>query len=106
MDCMNKKPTRLDNTVGLILGLIPVVGFAAMVGCTDNQRTKAFGGSMSVQIPCDQQVFDVTWKGEDLWYATQPAPSDWKPAQKRFTEYSSYGMIQGEVVLTESRCGS
>jgi hypothetical protein len=25
---------------------------------------------------------------------------------KRFLEYSSYGMIQGEVVLTESRCGS
>ena len=81
-----------------------------LLACTDNQRTKAFGGSMSVQIPCDQQVFDVTWKGEDLWYATQPAPSDWKPVQKRFTqkrftEYSSYGMIQGEVVLHESRCG-
>ncbi len=106
MDCMNKKPTRLDNTVGLILGLVPVVGFAAMVGCTDNQRTKAFGGSMSVQVPCDQQVFDVTWKGEDLWYATQPAPSGWTPQTKRFTEYSSYGMIQGEVTLTESRCGS
>jgi len=79
---------------------------ALLTSCTDNQRTKAFGGSMSVQIPCDQQVFDVTWKGEDLWYATQPAPSDWKPAQKRFTEYSSYGMIQGEVVLNESRCGA
>ncbi len=77
-----------------------------LLACTDNQRTKAFGGTMTVQIPCDQQVFDVTWKGEDLWYATQPAPSGWKPSQKRFTEYSSYGMIQGEVVLTESRCGS
>ncbi len=106
MDCMNRKPTRLDNAVGLLLGLIPVVGFVAMVGCTDNQRTKAFGGSMSVQIPCDQQVFDVTWKGEDLWYATQPAPSGWTPQAKRFTEYSSYGMIQGEVALTDSRCGS
>jgi hypothetical protein len=77
-----------------------------LTGCTDNQRTKAFGGSMSVQIPCDQQVFDVTWKGEDLWYATQPAPSDWKPGVKRFVEYSSYGLIQGEVTLTESRCAS
>jgi len=78
----------------------------SLIACTDNQRTKAFGGSMSVQIPCDQQVFDVTWKGVSLWYATQPAPSDWKPSQKRFTEYSSYGMIQGEVTLTEIRCGS
>ena len=77
-----------------------------LLACTDNQRTKAFGGTMTVQIPCDQQVFDVTWKGENLWYATQPAGSDWKPVQKRFTEYSSYGVIQGEVVLNESRCGS
>jgi len=106
MDCMNRKPTRLDNAVGLILGLIPVAGFVAMTACTDNQRAKVFGGSMSVQVPCDQQVFDVTWKGEDLWYATQPAPSGWTPQSKRFTEYSSYGMIQGEVVLNESRCGS
>ena len=92
---------------GIVLCPVALIFLPALfMGCTDNQRTKAFGGSMSVQIPCDQQVFDVTWKGEDLWYATQPAPSDWKPAQKRFTEYSSYGMIQGEVVLNESRCGS
>ena len=78
----------------------------SLLACTENQRSRALSGTMEVKVPCDQSVFDVTWKGEDLWYATQPAPSDWKPAQKRFTEYSSYGMIQGEVVLTESRCGS
>ena len=77
-----------------------------LLACTDNQRSRAFGGTMTVQIPCDQQVFDVTWKGEDLWYATQPAPSDWKPEQKRFTEYSSYGLVQGRAVLMESRCSS
>ena len=77
-----------------------------LLACTDNQRSKAFGDSMSVQVPCDQVVFDVTWKGENLWYATQPAGQGWRPEQKRFTEYSSYGVIQGEVVLNESRCGS
>ncbi len=105
-ECMNKKPTRLDNVIGLLVGLIPVLGFVAMAGCTDNQRAKVFGGTATINIPCDQVVFDVTWKGEDLWYATQPAPSGWTPQTKRFTEYSSYGMIQGEVTLTESRCGS
>jgi len=77
-----------------------------LLACTDNQRTKAFGGTMRVSVPCDQVVFDVTWKGEDLWYATQPAGQGWRPETKRFSEYSSYGMIQGEVVLAESRCGS
>lgn len=78
----------------------------ALLGCTENQRSRAFGGTMEVQLPCDQVVFDVTWKGEDLWYATQPATQGWQPQTKRFVEYSSYGLIQGEVRLVESRCGS
>ena len=80
--------------------------FLTLLACTDNQRTKAFGGTMRISVPCDQVVFDVTWKGEDLWYATQPAGQGWRPETKRFAEYSSYGVIQGEVILTESRCGS
>ena len=59
---------------------------------------------MEINVPCDQVVFDVTWKGENLWYATQPAGSGWRPEAKRFVEYSSYGLIEGEVVLRESRC--
>jgi len=77
-----------------------------LFACTDNQRSRAFGGTMEVKVPCDQVVFDVTWKGEDLWYATQPAGQGWRPETKRFLEYSSYGIIEGEVVLRESRCGS
>lgn len=77
-----------------------------LLACTDNQRSKAHGGAMRIDVPCDQQVFDVTWKGENLWYATQPARPDWRPEQKRSTEYSSYGVIEGEVILNESRCGA
>ena len=77
-----------------------------LLACTDNQRSKVLGGTMEIKVPCDQVVFDVTWKGENLWYATQPARSDWRPESKRFVEYSSYGLIEGEVVLHESRCNS
>ena len=76
----------------------------SLIACTDNQRAKVLGGTMTVNVPCDQVVFDVTWKGENLWYATQPAGQGWRPEKKRFTEYSSYGLVQGEVVLVESRC--
>lgn len=78
----------------------------ALLACTDNQRTKVLGGTMEIKLPCDQVVFDVTWKGENLWYATQPAGQGWRPETKRFVEYSSYGLIQGEVLLIESRCGA
>ena len=78
--------------------------FITLLACTDNQRTKVFGGDMTIPVPCDQVVFDVTWKGEDLWYATQPAGQGWRPEKKVFTEYSSYGLVQGRVTLVESRC--
>ena len=78
----------------------------SLLACTDNQRSKAFGGTMEIKVPCDQVVFDVTWKGEDLWYATQPAAQDWRPSTKIFREYSSYGMIEGQVNLVESRCST
>ncbi len=76
----------------------------ALLACTDNQRAKVIGGTMEVKLPCDQVVFDVTWKGENLWYGTQPPRPDWRPEIKRFIEYSSYGLIEGEVILVESRC--
>lgn len=85
--------------------LLFLISFAA-TACTDNQRAKAFGGTITIPVPCDQSVFDVTWKGEDLWYATQPANAGWRPETKHFKEYSSYGMIEGEVILVESRCGT
>ncbi len=78
----------------------------ALLACTDNQRSRAFGGTMEIKVPCDQSVFDVTWKGENLWYAVQPGRENWVPERKHFKEYSSYGMVEGEVILVESRCSS
>ena len=80
-----------------------MIALLLLLSCTDNQRAKVLGGSVAVRVPCDQQVFDVTWKGENVWYATQPAPVGWSPQVKRFIEYSSYGVIEGELVLNESR---
>jgi hypothetical protein len=77
-----------------------------MLLACDNQLARSFGGTMDITVPCGQQVFDVTWKGDSVWYATQPAPESWAPATKSFKEYSTLGMIEGEVVLHESHCGS
>jgi hypothetical protein len=76
-----------------------------MLLACDNQLARSFGGTMDIQIPCDRQVFDVTWKGDSVWYATQPAPEGWSPGVKHFREYSTLGLIEGEVNLHESRCG-
>ncbi len=78
----------------------------SLLACTDNQRSKVLGGTVEIRVPCDQSVFDVTWKHDSLWYAIQPAGPNWSPETKRFKESSSLGVIEGEVILVESRCNS
>lgn len=98
-----KTNLSLNESRALFVVLLTFLGFA-MTACTQNQRAREFGGEMIVKVPCDQVVFDVTWKGEDLWYATQPARADWRPERKTFAEASSFGLIEGQVTLVESRC--
>tara|TARA_R110000851_G_scaffold73514_1_gene162159 strand:- start:7 stop:306 length:300 start_codon:yes stop_codon:yes gene_type:complete len=90
----------------LFVAMMAMIMLTAMFanGCTETTRTKVLGGSMFIEVPCDQQVFDVTWKGKSFWYATQPAPEGWKPTVKHFIEHSDFGLVEGEVKLTETRC--
>ena len=97
------KTLNLNETRTVFMVLLALLTFS-MVACTANQRAKTFGGEMIIQVPCDNVVFDVTWKGEDVWYATQPPRPDWRPERKSFIEASSYGVIEGKVILVESRC--
>lgn len=98
------KTTLSHSETRAVLAVLLTLLTFAMTACTANQRAKTFGGETTVQVPCDHVVFDVTWKGEDLWYATQPPRPDWRPERKTFIEASSYGVIEGKVTLVESRC--
>ena len=50
-----------------------------ILACTENERARDWGGTVDIDVPCDHQVFDVTWKGDNFWYATQDPPKDWTP---------------------------
>lgn len=73
-------------------------------GCTAQQRARTFGGNAEEALPCDQKVFDVTWKGTDLWVATIPMEPDDVPRTVTFQESSSFGLAEGTVTFKESRC--
>jgi len=98
-----KTTLSLNESRTVFAVLLTLLAFS-MAACTQNQRAREFGGEMIIQVPCDNVVFDVTWKGENVWYATQPPRPDWRPERKTFIEASSYGVIEGKVTLVESRC--
>lgn len=73
-------------------------------GCTENERAKAFGGTMKVPLPCDRKLFDVTWKENDFWYATKPMVEADVAETYIYKAESGYDMFEGEVIVTERRC--
>jgi len=72
-------------------------------GCTQNQRARTFGGTANVDLPEGQKLVTATWKDEHLWYLTRPMHKDEVPENYEFKESSSFGIIQGTVILRERR---
>ncbi len=85
-------------SVALVVLLAVIVVMAA---CTQNQRAKDFGGTVTVTLPPGQKLVVATWKEEHLWYLTRPMRPGETPEVLTFHEDSSFGILQGTVVFIE-----
>ena len=74
-----------------------------LCSCTEQERTRVYGGKMTINLPAGQELMMVTWKDNDLFYLTRPMSPDYVPVTKTFTENSSFGIIQSTVYFKESR---
>lgn len=75
----------------------------ALSSCTENQRAKNFGGNMTVKLKPGEKLVMATWKGDNLFYLTEPMEDGYVPKVKKFYEDSSYGVLQTTVSFVESR---
>lgn len=74
----------------------------SMIGCTENIRTKAFGGQMTVNVPKGNKLVLLTWKKGDLWYMFRQARLDEQPETYVFQEDSTWGVAEGKVIFKEN----
>ncbi len=74
------------------------------LGCTENERARAWDGKSTVELKCNQKLFDVTWKNADLWFATRPMRAGEEAERYTFSESSNWGMMEGTVTFVESVC--
>lgn len=75
---------------------------ATLVGCTDNQMARSFGGTEIVNLKPGQRLVNITWKGNEnasLWILTKQDTT--QPTKYSFKEKSGHGMIEGEVIINE-----
>ena len=71
--------------------------------CTENLRTRKYGGTTVVELDTGQKLVEVTWKETSLWYLTEPMEPGYEPKTKVFQEDSRFGVMEGKVVFHERR---
>ncbi len=86
-------------TTAMILGCICL--FSA--GCTENQRARQFGGTAHETLPAGQKLLVATWKQDSLWVLTRTMRAGEVPETYEFRESSSLGVVEGKVIITESK---
>ena len=74
-----------------------------LIGCTENQRAKNFGGTANINLPASQKLVNVTWKEAQLWILTKPMATNDVADTYTFKESSSFGVVQGTVVIVEKK---
>lgn len=65
-----------------------------LIGCSQNERTRCFGGTQQIALNQGETLINATWKDVDLWLLV--AMPD---GSKEFREYSAYGTLNGKVIV-------
>jgi len=90
-----------------MLGVLAVLGIAyffVSYGCHAASQwwTRSFGGTMNVTIASGQKLVNASWKGNSLWILTRPMHENERPETYEYQEDSTFGVLEGKVVINES----
>jgi hypothetical protein len=82
---------------------ILLVVVVLLSSCTDNMMSRNFGGKQTINIPENQKLVNATWKNDDLWVLTKPMSAKDSAEVYYFVEKSSFGVMEGEITLVETK---
>lgn len=72
--------------------------------CTEQGRTRSWGGSMTINVDPGYKLVEVTWKDDNnLWYLIEPMEDEYVPKTKIFKESSGFGVMEGVITFREKR---
>lgn len=84
-----------------ILLILAVISLISLSGCTENQRAKKWGGNANITLPAGQKLVNVTWKDDNLWYLTRPMTVNETAETYKFSEESSWNLLEGTYTIIE-----
>lgn len=77
--------------------------FALISGCSQEDRAKRLGETITVELPVDQKLIEVDWSGNNAWYLTRPMSESDSAVTYTYQEKSSKGIFQGALIIKEKR---
>ncbi len=89
----------MKKTVLLGLMALLTISFSA---CTEQERTRTFGGTMEIKLEPGEKLLMATWKESDLFYLTEPMEEGYTPKRKKFRESSSWGAMESTIIFVET----
>lgn len=69
----------------------------------ENARVKSFGSDMTLDLPVNQKLVNITWKENEVWYLTRPMRQDEFPETSTFQQKSTYGVFEGTIHIQEHK---
>lgn len=81
--------------------LLIVLAVVAQTGCTAQERARNFGGTATENLAPGKKLVMITWKEDHLWILTRDRRPDENVERYEFKESSSYGVMQGTVLVVE-----
>ena len=72
-----------------------------LTGC--QHAVKSLGGSMTIELPEDTKLEEITWKEDSLWYLTRPMREDDVAETHTFQQSSEFGVFEGTVTVVETK---
>lgn len=80
----------------LILLFLSVI---ILSSCTENQRVRNFGGTETITLEENEKFINATWKQDNLWIISEDTVTGIAYAREK----SSYGIIEGKVVIKSKK---
>jgi hypothetical protein len=89
----------------IIKAVVCGTAILSMTAC-DNTIAKKFGGTMTVELEKGQKLVNCSWKsgkneGTSLWLLTRARKEGETPDTYKYTEKSTFGVLEGTVTIVE-----
>lgn len=79
--------------------IIGFVGLIIIISCTDNVRSKTYGGGQVIELKDNERFINATWKETSLWIIVE----DTLKNEFYMREKSSLGLIEGKITFKKNK---